>query len=77
MGTHRHETADTRELLEIESFARQQREHLEVRNDPVEQILEPARFPLERPIAPVRAGCFRTRSDLSTHEAPRHDLRFG
>jgi hypothetical protein len=47
MGTHRHETAHTCESLEIESLARQKREHLEVRNDPVEQILEPARFPLE------------------------------
>ena len=54
MRAFRHEAADTRKTLEIESLARQKRKRLEVGNDPVEEILEPATLPLERSIAPVR-----------------------
>ncbi len=54
MGIRRHETTNTREAFEIEPFARNKRELLEVRDHSPEEILESTRLPLHSSIAPIR-----------------------
>jgi hypothetical protein len=54
MRACRHQPTDPREALEVESLSGQERERFEVRDDPPEEILETARFPLQRPVTAVR-----------------------
>ena len=53
MSPLRHQRADGGEAVEIEPFSREQWVLLEVGNDTAEEILEPARFPLDCPTAAI------------------------
>ena len=54
MSSVTHLFADDHEAFEITALPRHQRIANEVRNDPVEDVLESARLPLHRSIAAIR-----------------------
>src|SRR5436309_3163595 len=60
--------AGGREAFEVVPLPRQQRIRLEVRDDPIDQIVEPARLPLEGLVAAVRP-------DASTPEVGLNDMK--
>jgi hypothetical protein len=64
-----HQSADSREALEVESFAWQQRVTLEMRDHVLEDVLETTGLPLERLVAAVRP-------DASASEVRLNQLKY-
>ena len=60
-----HEVAHLREALEIGPLPGQQRVPLEVRDHPVEDVLEPPRLPLEGLVAAIRADASASEVSLN------------
>src|SRR5438270_1883212 len=72
MRTAGHQPADGCEPFEVVPLARQERKTLEVRNDTVEDVLEPPRLPLEGLVASVGpdASAPEIRLDRMKHLGP-------
>ena len=73
-----HEPTDERESFEVALFRGQQRISNKVRDDPLDELVELARLPLQRLVAAVRPDASAPeRRRPATRGAPRRDLRFG
>ena len=72
MGSDRHQPADGGEALEVVALAGEERVPLEVREDALEEVLEPPRLPLDGAVAPVRpdASAPEVRLDRKEHLGP-------
>ena len=53
MSSLPHQFTDSGESLEVASLAREEPVTLEVRDDPLDDVVEPARLPLDRLVAPI------------------------